>query len=100
MTKSPIQKHAPLPLIDNPSAPDLFADEVVGFLIANNTMRLTLASAKADHTSHPGTTTRVVTGRLVMPLAAAERFHKLLTTIIDNMKSHNQGANLGTHTLQ
>lgn len=100
MAKFPLQKPAQLPLIDNPSAPDLFADDVVGFLLVNNTMRITFASAKADHTSNPGITSRVVTGRLVMPLAAAERFHKLLATIIDNMKSHNQEANLGTHTLQ
>jgi hypothetical protein len=75
MTKPTLQKQAPLPLIDNPSAPDLFADEVVGFFVVNNTMRITLAAAKADHTTNAGTKTRVVTGRLILPLAAAENFH-------------------------
>jgi hypothetical protein len=100
MTKSTVQKRAQLALIDNPSAPDLFADEAVGFFVVNNTLRITFASAKADHTTNPGTKTRVVTGRLVMPIAAAASLSKLLTTIVDNMKSRNQGANLGTHTLQ
>jgi hypothetical protein len=94
MAKPTLQKQA-LPLIDNPSAPDLFADDVVGFFVVNNTMRITFAAAKADHTTNAGTKTRVVTGRLILPLAAAEGFHKLLGTIIENTKSPSQ-----THTLQ
>jgi hypothetical protein len=100
MTKSTLQKQPPLPLIDNPSAPDLFADEAVGFFVVNNTMRITFASARADHTTSSGTKTRVVTGRLVIPIAAADRLQKMLTTIIDNMKSRNQATNIGTHTVQ
>jgi len=100
MTKSSIPKRIPLALIENPFAPDLFADEAVGFLVVNNTMRITFASAKADHTTNAGTKTRVVTGRLVMPVAAADGLHRLLTTLIDNMKSLNQPANIETHTLQ
>jgi hypothetical protein len=100
MAKPTLQKQPPLPLIDNPSAPDLLADDIVGFLVVNKTMRITFAAAKADHTTNPATKRRVVTGRLVLPLAAAEGFHKLLGTIIENTKSPSEAAGIGTHTLQ
>ncbi len=63
---------AGVPLFDNPHAPEVFADEAVGFFIHNGNVSITVASARVDHTKNPGPISRVVTGRLVMPLAGAQ----------------------------
>jgi hypothetical protein len=99
MARPITQKQVRLPLIDNPTAPNLFADEAVGFFVVNNTMRITFAAARVDHTTNPGTQSRVVTGRLVMPIAAAENLHSLLSTLLENVKSR-QAVDVGAHTLQ
>jgi hypothetical protein len=87
MAKAAEKKQAVgLPVMDNPSAPDFYADEAIGCFWANNTMRITLATARADHTRNPNEKGYVVTGRLVMPIAAAENLHRLLGRLIENMK--------------
>jgi hypothetical protein len=58
--------------IDNPMAPDVFADESVGFFVHNGVVRITFASARVNHSSTPGPVNRVVIGRLVLPVAAAQ----------------------------
>ncbi len=100
MSRSTVVKQAQLPVIDNPSAPELFADDVAGSFIINNTVRITFVSARADHTTSTGTTRRVVTGRLVMPLAAVENFHRLLTAALNNMRSSNQTGSAAPNILQ
>ncbi|HEU5047345.1 MAG TPA: hypothetical protein VFT64_05810 [Rickettsiales bacterium] len=83
-----------IPFVENLNAPDIYADEAVGFLLANNTMRITLATAKLDHTQKPGSTQQsfVVTNRLVMPITAAENLHKLLGQMLENVKKASASA--------
>jgi hypothetical protein len=100
MAKPNMPKQAKPPLVDNPFAPDLTADEAVGCYAIHNTLRITLASAKADHTTTPASQRRVVVGRLIMPLTGLEEFHKMLTTVIENMKSRGSGSDIGPRTLQ
>ena len=100
MAKPSIPKQPPLPLVDNPFAPDLSADEAVGCHAIHNTLRITFASAKADHTTNPASKNRVVVGRLIMPLAGLEEFHKMLTAVLTNMKSRGSGTDIGPRTLQ
>ena len=78
MSKLAPKQQAKLTLLDNPYARDMFADEVVGCYSVHNTFRITFASAKADHTTDPASKSRVVIGRLVMPLAALDDFTKCL----------------------
>jgi hypothetical protein len=59
------------PLIDNPLAPEFFADEATGFFIHQANLSITFASARVDHRSDPGPVSRVVVGRVVLPIAAA-----------------------------
>jgi hypothetical protein len=101
-TSQPAEQQKRLPIVDNPSAPDLYADEAIGYLLTNNTVRITLASIKADHARSPNTNHMVVTNRLVMPVTAAVNLHKLLGRMIDNMKKASPQANAdtGTHTVQ
>jgi hypothetical protein len=53
-------------------APDVFADDAVGFFVHNGVVRITFASTRANHISAPGPINRVVIGRIVMPLAGAQ----------------------------
>jgi hypothetical protein len=71
--------------IDNPSAPDLFADSAVGFANFHGVVRITLASSRAHHAGAPGVVNQVVVGRLVMPIHAAQN---LAVGLFDFLKSH------------
>jgi hypothetical protein len=74
----------PLSLVDNPHAPDVYADEVVGFFINNGVVKITLSSARVNHGVNPGPVNRVVIGRLVMPIQAAQA---LAAGLFDFLKS-------------
>lgn len=58
--------------IDNPHAPEVFADAATGFFILNGNLRVTLEAARVNHITSPGPINRVVIGRLVMPVEQAE----------------------------
>ena len=58
--------------IDNPHAPDVYADEAVGFFVANGCIKITLASARSDYSTPTSRINRVVVGRLVMSADAAQ----------------------------
>ena len=59
------------PLIDNPFADEFFADEATGFYVHQGNISITFSSARVDHRSNPGPVSRVVVGRVVLPIAAA-----------------------------
>src|ERR1700757_4943442 len=59
------------PLVDNPFAPEVFADEAAGFFLHNGNLSITFSSARVDHRSDPGPVSRVVVGRLVLPASGA-----------------------------
>jgi len=59
-------------LLDNPNAPDVFADDVTGWFFLNGNVRITFESVRASHITSPGPLNRVVIGRLVMPIDRAE----------------------------
>ncbi len=100
MPKVDAPKRSKLPILNNPLAPEMYADNVLGYYLVNNTMRFTFTTTRFDHLTNPGIPSRVVTGRLVIPIAEAENFRKLLTAIIDNTKSQSQEPGIGNNTLQ
>jgi len=59
------------PLIDNPLAPEFYAGEATGFFNHQGNLSITFASARVNHRSDPGPVSRVVVGRVVLPIAAA-----------------------------
>jgi hypothetical protein len=71
-------------LIDNPMAPDVFADEALGFFVNEGVVRITFATGRWNHTSSPPAINRVVIGRLVMP---AEGAQALAIGLFDFLKS-------------
>jgi predicted deacylase len=60
------EKPKPLPFIDNPHAPEIFATDAAGFFNLNGCIAITLEAVKSDYSTSPGTISRVVAGRLVL----------------------------------
>ena len=75
-----------MPLVDNPSAPDIFADGLTGYFLLNGSVRLTFEIARANYAGPPGPPNRVVVGRLVMPLDAAERMARDVLAFVEQVK--------------
>jgi hypothetical protein len=74
-----------LTFINNPHAPDFFATGATGFFLNQGNVHITFEALRVDHTSSPGPVNRVVIGRLVMPLAAAQG---MAAGLYDFLKSH------------
>jgi hypothetical protein len=87
------------PRVDNPHAPEWFADDAAGVLWHNGNLRITLEAMRANHAVTPAAMSRHVVGTLVMPLAAVEAMAKLLLVAIENAKGAAAGAQ-PTRTLQ
>lgn len=64
-------KQVNIPLIDDPDAPVIFADELTGGGDLQGNFNMTFAVAQYDHSVSPPRMYRKVCLRLVMPLAAA-----------------------------
>ncbi len=80
-----------MPLIDNPHAPDIFADALTGYFVLNGSVRLTFESARANHAVPAGPLKRVVTGRLTMPIDAAERMAREVLAFIEQVRMEGPG---------
>lgn len=86
MTSKPEDTN-PVALIDNPLAPEVFADEAVGFFIHNGNVSITLASARVNHAKSPGPIGRVVSARLVLPLVGAQALAAGLYDFLQKIKA-------------
>jgi hypothetical protein len=68
--------------VDDPHAPEIYASNFSGIQVLMGNVMITLESTHADHSGAPGTVTRVVVGRIVLPVAIAEslamQLHNLL----------------------
>lgn len=82
--------------IDNPHAPDIFADSVTGFFIFGGNLRMAFESLRIDHTTSPGPANRVVIGRLVMPLEAAEGMAKGILDFIETRRAQQNAPTQST----
>jgi len=82
---SAVPAAAAVNFIDNPLAPDIFADVAVGFVNFHGVVRIALASSRMYHASAPGPVNQVVVGRLVMPIQAAQN---LAVGLFEFLKSH------------
>lgn len=76
-------------LVHNPFSQDIYADSAVGFFTYNGNMRITLESVRSDYTQEPIATDRVVVGRLVMPVAAAEALAKGILEQLERLKAES-----------
>jgi hypothetical protein len=76
---NPAQAPAPAPvvvegprLIDDPHAPEFFATSCCGFSIGQGHVTLTFESARCNHFDPKSPMSRVVVGRIVLPIQAAQ----------------------------
>jgi hypothetical protein len=84
--ETPVQHSIPQIGYDgNPAAPQVFADEAVGFWLHNGVVMVTLTSTHIDHHVNPGPITRQVVARLVMPIAGAQ---SLAAGLYNFLKQH------------
>lgn len=59
-------------MIDDPQAPEFFTSRCCGFSIGQGNVTLTFESVRCDHFDPNGAMNRVVVGRIVMPIPAAQ----------------------------
>lgn len=74
-----------LPLIDDPTVKDAFAEFCTGLNFVHGNLHMTFASVTADHSSHRASSKRVVSARIVMPIIGAIELRDLLTQLIDTL---------------
>jgi hypothetical protein len=72
-----------LPLIDDVTVKDTFADFCTGLNFAHGNLHMTFASVTADHSADQAPTRRIVSARVVMPITGAIELRDLLTQLID-----------------
>lgn len=67
----------PVPLLSNPLGVEMFADEVAGIFTRAGIVRISFESLRANHDAEKSGT-RVIVGRVVLPLEGAARLRDLL----------------------
>jgi hypothetical protein len=77
----------PVNFLDNPNAPDVFADAAAGFFNFAGNIRISLESVRVNHITTPGPINRVVLARLVMPMDAAEALARGLLDFITQQRT-------------
>lgn len=76
--------------VDNPHAPDIFADAATGIFTLSGNVRLTFESVRCEHSKSPGPIRRVVIGRLVMPEAAAEQMARMILENLERFRASDE----------
>ena len=73
--------------VDNPLAPDIFADGLSGRFLRDGNVRMTFETVRTSHAGSSEPKTRVVIGRLVMPIDAAENMARDVLNFIQAIRS-------------
>lgn len=81
------KSESPIAFLDNPHAPDIYADMAGGLFLHNGLMRITLTSTRVNHITNPGPASNVVIGRVVMPAPFAEGMARGILELIEKMKT-------------
>lgn len=87
-----INRPAILPLTDDPTVKETFADSCAGLNLLNGNVHITFASVVADHSDERAPSRRVVSGRVVMPVAGAAELRDLLTQLMDAVAAQEGSA--------
>jgi hypothetical protein len=74
-------------LIDDPMAPEFFTSRCVGYSIGQGNVTLTFESLRCNHFDPNGGMNRVVVGRIIMPVEAAQ-------ALVVDLNASLQGAGL------
>jgi hypothetical protein len=76
----------PPPIVDDPSVPEVFTDNLAGLTINQGNVNLTFATVRADHSKMPATNHRKITSRLVMPISVAVNLHEILGQVMRDLE--------------
>ena len=76
--------------IDNPRAPEMFAEGASGFFFLNGNVHITLTAVRLDHSKTPAPVNRVVIGRVVLPCHGAQA---LAIGLYDFLNQHGLAPN-------
>ena len=87
-----IARPAISPLADDLSVKDVFADSCAGLNVLNGNVHITFASVVADHSQERAPSRRLVSARVVMPVAGAAELRDLLKQLLDALAA--QGVSL------
>jgi len=98
MEKAPEGK--PFPLIEDPSAPDIYADGVAGWFLLNGNLRITLVSTRVNHISNPGPASHAVVGRLIMSEVQAEIMARGIIDFIEKQRATQSPSSQSSFTVQ
>ena len=74
---------AQLPLVDDPTVKEAFAEFCTGFNFVHGNLHMTFATVTADHSSPDAKSKRTVSARIAMPIIGAIELRDLLTQLID-----------------
>jgi hypothetical protein len=91
-----ISRPAILPLTDDVSVKDVFADACAGLSVLNGNVHITFASVIANHSEERAPSRRVVSVRVVMPAAGAAELRDLLAQLLDALDAQGAGATLAS----
>ncbi len=86
--------------IDDPQAPEVFASGMAGLFRTGGNIAITLESARVDHSTHPGPVNRVVVGRLVLTVPAAQALAVGLNAFLEEQGLSPSEAVKGGQTAQ
>lgn len=80
-------------LFDNKSAPEIFVDNISGFIAASGVLRITLESTRGIHNSGAvATAERHVVARLAIPMERAEAIGRAILAIVEQTRASAQQA--------
>ena len=80
------QSNKDIPLIENAAVAEVFTDSFAGLSLTHGNVHMTFATVRTDHGKQPPAAVRVVSSRLVMPLASAVEMHQLLGQLLAEME--------------
>jgi hypothetical protein len=91
---------APVQFINNYFAPEMFASTASGYAISGDNIIITFDTPRVDHSTTPGTVSRVVVLRVVMPLNGAQNLVAGLNDFLEKQGASPTGAIVGKATRQ
>ena len=77
------EEFASLPLIDDLTVKDVFAEFCTGLNFVHGNLHMTFASVTADHSASQAASKRIISAQIVMPIIGAIELRDLLTQLID-----------------
>jgi hypothetical protein len=89
MPKPKFSRPTMLPLKDDTSVKEVFAEYSAGLNVLNGNVHITFASVVADHSEEPAPSRRIVSARVVMPIAGAAELRDLLAQLLDAMSAQD-----------